>query len=302
MALEVRLLRKSYEDKLVLDDVSFTAKRGDVVGFLGPNGAGKSTTMKIITGDIAADGGQVFLNGQELRHYTKEVKRLMGYLPEHNPLYYDMYVREFLELIAGICGVKNKRRRISETMALVGLGQMAQKKIGALSKGYKQRTGLAAALLNDPSVLILDEPTSGLDPNQVLEIRTLIRDLGQEKTVLFSTHILQEVAAVCNKIVLIDKGRIIVERAMADISAAHRGYLMLTVAEEAGVKDFSVLGKYFTEIRDLGGGRFRFFATDYECLQGVLLDFIQKKGWHLRTLSTEPVSLEDFFATHTQKE
>lgn len=302
MALEVRMLRKSYEDKLVLEGVSFVAKQGDIVGFLGPNGAGKSTTMKIIAGALAADGGQVFLNGQELRHYTKEVKRLIGYLPEHNPLYYDMYVREFLEFVAGICGVQNKRRRIAEVMALVGLGQMAQKKIDALSKGYKQRTGLAAALLHDPSVLILDEPTSGLDPNQVLEIRALIRDLGREKTILFSTHILQEVAAVCNKIILIDKGRIIVEQAMADIGAAHREYLTLRVAEEAEVEDFSVLGKYFTEIRDFGDGRFRFFARDYECLQGVLLDFIQKKGWHLRSLSTEPVSLEDFFATHTQKE
>jgi len=199
---------------LALDSISFSIPSGEVVGFLGPNGAGKSTTMKILTGYIPASSGDASVCGLDLAEQSLEVRKLVGYLPEHNPLYLDMYISEYLLFAAGIAGVKNTKKALEMVIELTQLGPERNKKIGQLSKGYRQRVGLAQALIHDPKVLILDEPTSGLDPNQVVEIRNVIKNLGSEKTVLLSTHIMQEVEAMCNRVILINKGKIIADNTL----------------------------------------------------------------------------------------
>src|SRR5690606_893328 len=192
-------------------DVSFKVNSGEIVGFLGPNGAGKSTTMKIITGFIPASSGEVKVCGMPVDVDTLETRKKIGYLPEHNPLYLDMYVKEYLEFVGNIYKVKNVRQRVEEMIKAVGLEVEQSKKIGMLSKGYRQRVGLAAAIIHDPEVLILDEPTSGLDPNQLVEIRDLIKSIGKKKTVMLSTHIMQEVEAICDRVVIINKGEIVAD-------------------------------------------------------------------------------------------
>ncbi len=199
---------------MALDSISFSIPSGEVVGFLGPNGAGKSTTMKILTGYIPASIGDASVCGLDLKEQSLEVRKLVGYLPEHNPLYLDMYISEYLLFAAGIAGVKNTKKALEMVIELTQLGPERNKKIGQLSKGYRQRVGLAQALIHDPKVLILDEPTSGLDPNQVVEIRNVIKNLGSEKTVLLSTHIMQEVEAMCNRVILINKGKIIADNTL----------------------------------------------------------------------------------------
>jgi ABC-2 type transport system ATP-binding protein len=211
MSIEVKGLTKIYGEQKAVDDISFTAAKGEIVGFLGPNGAGKSTTMKIITGYLLADAGTAMVCGIDVKTQPLETKKKIGYLPEANPLYYDMYVREYLDFIAGVHEIKNKKERIEEVIATVGLTPESKKKIGQLSKGYKQRVGLAAALIHNPEVLILDEPTTGLDPNQIIEIREVIKKLGQNKTILFSSHILQEVEAICDRVVIINKGKLVAD-------------------------------------------------------------------------------------------
>ena len=199
---------------MALDSISFSIPSGEVVGFLGPNGAGKSTTMKILTGYIPASSGDASVCGLDLAEQSLEVRKLVGYLPEHNPLYLDMYISEYLLFAAGIAGVQNTKKALEMAIELTQLGPERNKKIGQLSKGYRQRVGLAQALIHDPKVLILDEPTSGLDPNQVVEIRNVIKNLGSEKTVLLSTHIMQEVEAMCNRVILINKGKIIADNTL----------------------------------------------------------------------------------------
>jgi len=207
-------LSKKYVHQLALDSISFSIPSGEVVGFLGPNGAGKSTTMKILTGYIPASSGDASVCGLDLAEQSLEVRKLVGYLPEHNPLYLDMYISEYLLFAAGIAGVKDTKKALEMAIELTQLGPERNKKIGQLSKGYRQRVGLAQALIHDPKVLILDEPTSGLDPNQVVEIRNVIKNLGSEKTVLLSTHIMQEVEAMCNRVILINKGKIIADNTL----------------------------------------------------------------------------------------
>ncbi len=209
--LNVQNLTKIYGSQKAVNDISFEAKAGEIVGFLGPNGAGKSTTMKIATCYLTATSGNVEVCGYDVQQNPMEVRQNIGYLPEHNPLYLDMYVKEFLEFIGGIYGLKgqNLQKRILEVIELFGLTAEHKKKIGQLSKGYRQRVGLAQALIHDPKVLILDEPTTGLDPNQLAEIRQVIRNIGKEKTVIFSTHILQEVEAICDRVVIINHGIIV---------------------------------------------------------------------------------------------
>jgi len=209
--LKVQNLTKIYGSQKAVNDISFGAKAGEIVGFLGPNGAGKSTTMKIATCYLSATSGNVEVCGYDVQHNPMEVRQNIGYLPEHNPLYLDMYVKEFLEFIGGIYNLKGQilQKRILEVIELFGLTLEYKKKIGQLSKGYRQRVGLAQALIHDPKVLILDEPTTGLDPNQLAEIRSVIRNIGKEKTVIFSTHILQEVEAICDRVVIINHGIIV---------------------------------------------------------------------------------------------
>ncbi|MDA3893949.1 MAG: gliding motility-associated ABC transporter ATP-binding subunit GldA [Salinivirgaceae bacterium] len=209
MSIEVKQVTKLYVDQKALDTISFEIKTGEVVGFLGPNGAGKSTMMKIITGFIPPTWGEVFVEGLDAVTHSMEVRSLIGYLPENNPLYLDMYVKEYLEFVAGIYKLPNKKQRVDEMIHQTGLEIEKHKKIGALSKGYRQRVGLAQALIHDPKVLILDEPTSGLDPNQIVEIRHLISEVGKEKTIMLSTHIMQEVEAICDKIIILNQGKIV---------------------------------------------------------------------------------------------
>lgn len=209
--LKVQNLTKIYGSQKAVNDISFEAKAGEIVGFLGPNGAGKSTTMKIATCYLSATSGNVEVCGYDVQHSPMEVRQNIGYLPEHNPLYLDMYVKEFLEFTGGIYNLKGQilQKRILEVIELFGLTLEYKKKIGQLSKGYRQRVGLAQALIHDPKVLILDEPTTGLDPNQLAEIRSVIRNIGKEKTIIFSTHILQEVEAICDRVVIINHGIIV---------------------------------------------------------------------------------------------
>src|SRR5690606_22900845 len=209
MAISVKDVYKIYGEQKALNGVSFEIKSGEVIGFLGPNGAGKSTMMKIITCYLPATSGKVSVNGIDVNENPEEVKKHVGYLPESNPLYFDMYVKEYLEYVAGVYGVKNKSARVKEMVDLTGLNPEQHKKIGALSKGYKQRVGIAQAMIHNPSVLILDEPTSGLDPNQLVDIRNLITEIGKEKTVMLSTHIMQEAEAMCNRILIINKGSLV---------------------------------------------------------------------------------------------
>ncbi len=217
--LSINHITKIYDQQKALDDVSFTVEAGEIVGLLGPNGAGKSTLMKIITCFIPPTEGEVSVCGHDIFDDSMAVRRCIGYLPEQNPLYVDMYVREFLLFAAGIYGLKNRKERVEEMIDLVGLTPEASKKIGQLSKGYRQRVGLAQAMIHDPQVLILDEPTTGLDPNQLEEIRRLIRTVGKHKIVLLSTHIMQEVEAMCSRAIIIDHGHIVSDDKMEHITS-----------------------------------------------------------------------------------
>ncbi|NCA79941.1 MAG: ATP-binding cassette domain-containing protein [Sphingobacteriia bacterium] len=218
MSLSIQNVSKHYGSQLVLDNINIHLNAGEIVGFLGPNGAGKSTLMKIITGSIEADNGNVAVCGHKVSSNNLITKQLIGYLPEHNPLYLDMYVKEYLTFVAGFYDIKNKDKRVLEMIERTGLSNECHKKIGQLSKGYRQRVGLAQALIHNPQVLILDEPTTGLDPNQILEIRQLISDFGKDRTVLFSTHIMQEVQALCQRVIIINKGKIVADATESDIT------------------------------------------------------------------------------------
>jgi ABC-2 type transport system ATP-binding protein len=220
MSIEVQNISKSYGAQKALDSISFSVKKGEIVGFLGPNGAGKSTLMKILTTYLAADEGIANVNGHDVNMNPKAVQQSIGYLPEHNPLYLDLYVREYLAFNADV--YKVAKERIEEVIVLTGLTTESNKKIGQLSKGYRQRVGLANALLHNPDVLILDEPTTGLDPNQLLEIRTVIKNAGKDKTVFLSTHIMQEVEAICDRFIIINKGKIVADKKLDHLITADK--------------------------------------------------------------------------------
>ena len=229
MSITVTNLSKNYGAQKVVNDLSFTVNKGDVYGFLGPNGAGKSTTMKMITGYLQADGGTAQVCGITVHINNNETKSKIGYLPEANPLYVDMYVREYLAFVGSIHNVETSKQKIEEIINTVGLTLEANKKISQLSKGYKQRVGLAAALFHNPEVLILDEPTSGLDPNQIIEIREVIKRLGQNKTVLFSSHIMQEVEAICDRVIIINKGNIVADDTLSNLQKGNTSTQNITV-------------------------------------------------------------------------
>ncbi len=218
MSIEVKNITKNYGAQKALDNVSFSVKNGEIVGFLGPNGAGKSTLMKILTTYITSDEGSASVNGNDVVTSQKEVQKSVGYLPEHNPLYLDLYVREYLAFNADV--YKVDKSRIEEVIQLTGLTPESHKKIGQLSKGYRQRVGLATALLHNPEVLILDEPTTGLDPNQLVEIRQVIKNVGKDKTVFLSTHIMQEVEAICDRIIIIHHGKIVADQKISEIKGS----------------------------------------------------------------------------------
>ena len=229
MSITVTNLSKNYGAQKVVNNISFAINKGEIVGFLGPNGAGKSTTMKMITGYLQADGGTAQVCGITVHINNNETKSKIGYLPEANPLYVDMYVREYLAFVGSIHNVETSKQKIEEIINTVGLTLEANKKISQLSKGYKQRVGLAAALFHNPEVLILDEPTSGLDPNQIIEIREVIKRLGQNKTVLFSSHIMQEVEAICDRVIIINKGNIVADDTLSNLQKGNTSTQNITV-------------------------------------------------------------------------
>lgn len=224
MSIEVNNISKSYGGQKALDNISFSVKKGEIVGFLGPNGAGKSTLMKILTTYIAADEGSAAVNGFDVNSQTKSVQQSIGYLPEHNPLYLDLYVREYLAFNANV--YKVAKSRIEEVIKLTGLTTESHKKIGQLSKGFRQRVGLASALLHNPDVLILDEPTTGLDPNQLVEIRNVIKNVGKDKTVFLSTHIMQEVEAICDRVIIINNGKIVADKNLDNLISAEKAQVI----------------------------------------------------------------------------
>ena len=237
MSIKVANLTKVYGTQKAVNDLSFEVKSGEIVGFLGPNGAGKTTTMKIVTGYISATERVATVCGYDVNDHPEEVKKRIGYLPEHNPLYKDMYVKEYLEFVGSIHKLPKLKSRIDDVIELTGLGLEQRKIIGSLSKGYRQRVGLAQAMLHDPEVLILDEPTSGLDPNQLAEIRQLIKNIGKEKTVIFSTHIMQEVQAICDRILIIDKGVLVADDPIEKLQSRLQGNVIIEVEFNRAVND-----------------------------------------------------------------
>ncbi len=294
MSIAVQQLTKLYGPQKAVNAISFSVGKGEIVGFLGPNGAGKSTTMKILTGYIDADGGSATVCGLPTGTQATEVKKKIGYLPEANPLYFDMYVREYLGFIAGIHRVADTKNAVEKAIHLTGLSPEAHKKTGQLSKGYKQRTGLAAALIHDPEVLILDEPTSGLDPNQIVEIREVIRNLGREKTILFSSHILQEVEAICNRIIIISKGNIVAdstpEQLMAGRKSTHT--LQLKLKQAVTPEVFAGMGK----VQQTGPHDWVFNTTDAEALKRRILSLSLDQNLDIVSLqSGAGGSLEEVF-------
>ena len=302
MSISVTNLSKHYGAQKAVNNISFTINKGEVVGFLGPNGAGKSTTMKMITGYLAADAGQITVCGITADEQNTDTKKKIGYLPEANPLYLDMYVREYLAFIAGVHQIDNLKKKIEEVIATVGLSSEAHKKIGQLSKGYKQRVGLAAALVHDPEVLILDEPTSGLDPNQIVEIRNVIKSLAKEKTILFSSHIMQEVEAICDRVIIINKGNIVADDRLSNLQQQHNSMQQVIVEfkEPVALGLFKEMSSV-TSVSQQDSGKIVIECTDADVVKKQLLQLSIEKKLNILSLQSQEESLENVFRYLTNK-
>jgi ABC-2 type transport system ATP-binding protein len=303
MSIEVKQLTKIYGGQKAVDDISFAVGRGEIVGFLGPNGAGKSTTMKIITGYLQADAGDVKVCGLDVQQQPLETKKKIGYLPEANPLYYDMYVREYLSFIGGIHHIHpaaTLKTTIEEVIKTVGLTPESNKKIGQLSKGYKQRVGLAAALLHNPEVLILDEPTTGLDPNQIIEIREVIRQLGKNKTVLFSSHILQEVEAICDRVVIINKGKIVADSPLNELRRrSEQGSTIRVAFKEAPEASLlrGIAGVLL--VQNTAANEWELTCTEANAVKRGLMEMALQHNLNIVSLQSAEQRLEDVFRNLT---
>jgi ABC-2 type transport system ATP-binding protein len=299
MSIEVKNLLKEYGQQKAVNNISFKVEKGEIVGFLGPNGAGKSTTMKIITGYLQQTGGEAFVSGINVHDDPMETKRKIGYLPEANALYYDMYVREYLGFVSEVHKMDHRQEAIDKAIETVGLKIESKKKIGQLSKGYKQRVGLAAALIHDPEVLILDEPTSGLDPNQIVEIREVIKQQGKDKTVLFSSHILQEVEAMCDRVIIINKGQLVANDKLTNLRK-NSGANAKVVLELKEVVDDDVMKATFgDEARRSGPTTWLFDTSDPERSKKQILQFTLAKNLNVVSLQSESTNLEDVFRNLT---
>jgi len=296
MSIQVSSLQKNYGEQKAVNNISFTVEKGQIVGFLGPNGAGKSTTMKILTGYLQADGGRAEVCGRDVSVDPLFTKANIGYLPESNPLYYDMFVREYLHFMASVHRINNVDARVEEVISLVGLQPESDKKIGQLSKGYKQRVGLAAALIHNPEVLILDEPTTGLDPNQIVEIREVIRRLGQEKTILFSTHILQEVEAICDRVIIINKGQLIADNSLADLQSKHSKPLIKVQFKQSIEPEWLRRTiPSLTSLNSTAPGNFEISAPDLNEAKKQLLELSMRENLDIMSLTSGEQTLEDLF-------
>jgi ABC-2 type transport system ATP-binding protein len=300
MSITVNNLSKIYGTQKAVNNISFSINKGEIVGFLGPNGAGKSTTMKMITGYLKADGGTAAVCGITVDESNNETKTKIGYLPEANPLYFDMYVREYLAFIAGIHKVENVKEKIEEVIATVGLQVEANKKIGQLSKGYKQRVGLAAALIHNPDVLILDEPTSGLDPNQIVEIREVIKALGKNKTVLFSSHIMQEVEAICDRVIIINKGNIVADDTLSNLQKGKtdKHVVLVTFKEEVPAAALQKINEV-SGVEQSSAFNFQLSTANPEGVRKQLMELSLKNNWNIVSLQSESNSLEEVFRSLT---
>jgi ABC-2 type transport system ATP-binding protein len=301
MSIQVNELKKIYGEQKAVDGISFTAGKGQVTGFLGPNGAGKSTTMKMITGYLSPDAGSATVCGIDVTKQPLDAKSKIGYLPEANPLYYDMYVREYLEFIAGLHKIEKPAQRIEEVIAMVGLTPERSKKIGQLSKGYKQRVGLAAAILHDPEVLILDEPTTGLDPNQIVEIREVIKMLGKDKTILFSSHIMQEVEAVCDRVIIINKGKLVADDTLDNLrSQSVAQQVQVRFAESVHPSQLAQVPGV-TAVNAAGENEWSLVCTDAAETRKALLAFAVDHNLNIVSLQSGMQKLEEVFRNLTGK-
>ncbi|MBC5773629.1 gliding motility-associated ABC transporter ATP-binding subunit GldA [Pontibacter sp. KCTC 32443] len=303
MSVEVKNLTKIFGTQRAVDDISFTVEQGQILGFLGPNGAGKSTTMKIATCYLPPTSGTILVNSHDVVRDPIAVRRMVGYLPEHNPLYLDMYVHEYLEFVASVYGIKGKqaKARVQEMVELCGLTLEQGKKIGALSKGYRQRVGLAQALVHDPQVLILDEPTTGLDPNQIVEIRSLIKRIGQNKTVIFSTHIMQEVTAICDRVVIINRGKLVADSDVASLQAGNRGAKLTLVEFEQPISIEllqSIAGVEDVEL--VQNNTYRITSLQDADIRASVFRIAAEQNWPLVGLRQEENSLEQIFQQLTK--
>ncbi len=293
--IKVSNVTKIYGKQRALDNVSFEVSKGDITGFLGPNGAGKSTMMKIITCYIPSTQGIINVEGFDTLEQSIEVRKQVGYLPEHNPLYLDMYVKEYLSFVAGLHLPDSQiKKRVDEMIELTGLTIEMKKKIGALSKGYRQRVGLAQAMIHNPKVLILDEPTSGLDPNQLIEIRALIKNLGKEKTVILSTHIMQEVTAICNRVIIINKGKIVADDTSEILQqkAGAENIILAEFGKETGINDLKKI-EGVTKVTALGQNKFRIHASGD--VRNAVFQFAVNTGNSVLSLQKEERNLEEVF-------
>lgn len=301
MSVKVQNLTKIYGEQRAIDSINFEAKKGEILGFLGPNGAGKTTTMKILTCFIPQSSGVAEVEGFDVEKNPLEVRRQVGYLPEHNPLYKDMYVREYLDFVAGIHKLDKKKQRVAEMIERVGLGIEQNKPIGALSKGYRQRVGLAQAMLHDPSVLILDEPTTGLDPNQLVEIRRLIKDLGKEKTVIFSTHIMQEVQALCDRVMIINKGQIVANDTIDTLQNRIKGESLITVEFLQNIENQRLHKISNVKIvKPIGKNRFQLSSDLDKDIRADIFKFAVDNQLTLLEMHKEVFSVEDVFQELTK--
>ncbi|WNM20029.1 gliding motility-associated ABC transporter ATP-binding subunit GldA [Flavobacterium capsici] len=299
MSIEVQNISKNYGTQKALDQVSFSVKKGEIVGFLGPNGAGKSTLMKILTTYLSADEGMASVNGNNVVENPKSVQQSVGYLPEHNPLYLDLYVREYLAFNADV--YKISKSRIEEVIELTGLTPESHKKIGQLSKGYRQRVGLATALLHNPEVLILDEPTTGLDPNQLVEIRNVIKNVGKDKTVFLSTHIMQEVEAICDRVIIIDKGKIVTDKQLTKL-VSDEAEQIIEVEFDKTINE-AVLSALpnLKSIKNTQNNIWEItFATE-EDMRPTIFDFAHSNGLKTLQMSLKSKNLEQIFREKTKK-
>jgi ABC-2 type transport system ATP-binding protein len=296
MSIEVLSVTKSYGNQLALNEISFSANKGEIIGFLGPNGAGKSTMMKIITGFISPTKGTVLVSGINVLKSPEEAKAKIGYLPEQNPLYQEMYVKEYLQFQASI--FKVSKETIGTVIETVGLSPEVHKKISQLSKGYQQRVGIAAAIIHNPDVLILDEPTTGLDPNQIQEIRNLLTKLGKEKTILFSTHIMQEVEALCDRVIIINKGELLTDTSIEELKQSNEQIIEVTF-------DYKIEEQFIQRLPNIISYKNNFDNTWYmtfnssEDMRGVIFDFAHENGLKILELNSKNQSLETLFTKLT---
>ncbi len=296
MSVKLSNVSKSYDGKKAVDNISFEVGKGEILGFLGPNGAGKTTTMKMITCYLGQDEGEINVCGLSASKSQKEIARHVGYLPEHNPLYKDLYVKEYLHFVAGIHKVSNKTKVINSLIEKTGIDKECNKRINQLSKGYRQRVGLAQAMIHNPDVLILDEPTSGLDPNQLIDIRSLIQELGKEKTVIFSTHIMQEVQALCDRVTIINEGNLIVDESIDNLQSHLSGEKVITVRFESdlAIPDFQ---NHFQDVKvkKMEGSSYQISTVSSTDLNAALFDYAVSKKNRILEMKNSELSIEEIF-------